>query len=140
MDLMLLKMLFWKMVYATLVGSIIGLEREIRGKDAGLKTFVLISCGSAMFASMSLLLGSTDPARIAAQIVTGVGFLGAGVIWKGSDGISGITTAAFIWVVAALGTLVGIGLVKESLVLTVGMLFSITIIAVIEKLIRKVVS
>lgn len=140
MDLMLLKMLFWKMVYATLVGSIIGLEREVRGKDAGLKTFVLISCGSAMFASMSLLLGSTDPARIAAQIVTGVGFLGAGVIWKGSDGISGITTAAFIWVVAALGTLVGIGLVKESLVLTVGMLFSITIIAVIEKLIRKVVS
>ena len=133
-------LLVTKMLYASLAGGIIGLERELRGKNAGIKTFVLISCGAALFSYMSIILGTNDPARIVGQVATGVGFLGGGVIWKSDCGVSGMTTAAFIWVTAAIGSLVGIGLHKEALLLSLGMLLSISAIALFEKLLRKVVS
>jgi len=133
-----LQELLLKMLFATIAGGIVGLEREFRNKDAGLKTFVLICSGAAIFSHLGMLLGSTDPARIAAQIVTGVGFLGAGAIFKGKDRISGLTTAAFIWVVSAIGALIGIGLVEEGLLLAVGMVISVSVTGFIESLIRKV--
>jgi putative Mg2+ transporter-C (MgtC) family protein len=98
---------------AVICGIIIGLERESKGKPAGLRTLVLISLGSALYVRVSLILSSDhgDPARVAAQIVSGIGFLGAGAILQNSEQgfIAGLTTAASIWVTAAVGMIVGSG-------------------------------
>lgn len=99
--------------YAALIGFIIGYERELRGKPASIRTFSVITIGSCLFTLLSIKgAGSIngapyDVTRIAAQIVSGVGFIGAGVIFKGRGGIEGITTAAFIWVSAAMGMACG---------------------------------
>jgi putative Mg2+ transporter-C (MgtC) family protein len=91
-------------VVAAVAGGLIGIEREYRDKSAGFRTMILIAVGSALFTSMSLLLGKGDEStRIAAAIVTGVGFMGAGVILKDGANIKGLTTAATIWLVASLG-------------------------------------
>ncbi len=102
---------------ATLCGAATGLEREWSGKPAGLRTNILICVGSTLFTLASFyswqLAGSPptiDPARIAAGIVTGVGFIGAGVILTTGSHITGITTAATIWLVAAIGMVIGLGL------------------------------
>jgi len=108
---------FMKLFIATLCGAMIGLEREYADKPAGLRTNIFICAGSALFTLASiiaweLLTGSSppsDPMRVAAQIVTGVGFLGAGVIFKSEERITGMTTAATIWFVAAIGMMIGIG-------------------------------
>jgi putative Mg2+ transporter-C (MgtC) family protein len=96
---------------AALWGGIVGLEREYRSKSAGFRTMIMISLGSCFFTIMSLKIG-TDAShdRIASNILTGIGFLGAGVIFRGSETrISGITTAATIWAVAAIGMGIGAG-------------------------------
>ena len=102
--------------FAALFGIIIGVEREISGKDASIRTFSLISIGSCLFTIISIKAGGStvtgdpyDLTRISAQIVSGVGFLGGGVIFKTSDRIEGITTAALIWLTAALGMACGFG-------------------------------
>ncbi len=94
-----------------LLGGAIGLERELKGKAAGLRTNILICMGSAMFTQVGMTMGGagTDRSRIAAQIVTGVGFLGAGTILHGKGAITGLTSAATIWLVAAIGVAVGSG-------------------------------
>jgi putative Mg2+ transporter-C (MgtC) family protein len=104
---------------AFLCGAIVGLERELDHKPAGLRTQILICIGSATFTlvSMSPALGGHEPARIAAQIVTGVGFLGAGSIMRDRHQISGLTTAATIWTVSAIGIVVGAGYVTAGFVL-----------------------
>ena len=88
-----------------------GLERERRGHGAGFRTMAMVSSGSCLFTLMgSALFGSgTDPTRIAAQVVTGIGFLGAGAILREGGGVRGLTTAATIWVVAAIGMAAGFG-------------------------------
>jgi len=94
------------------IGLALGTEREYRGHPAGLRTMALICAGSCMFTTLGLLPefgGRTDPTRIAAQIVTGVGFLGAGSILRQGEYVRGLTTAASIWVVASLGMAVGFG-------------------------------
>jgi putative Mg2+ transporter-C (MgtC) family protein len=99
---------------AGLLGGLIGLEREWRGRDAGLRTNMLISMGACLFTVVSIngfpLQGSSaqDTARVAAQVVTGVGFLGAGAIIQSSGHTKGMTTAATIWMVAAIGMTVGV--------------------------------
>lgn len=99
-----------KILLSILCGSILGLEREIRGKSAGFRTLALICFGSTIFTICSYLLGVHDNRdRIAANIITGVGFLGAGVIFRNSINVSGITTAASIWISAAIGMFIGIG-------------------------------
>jgi len=105
-------------------GAIVGFEREKGHKPAGLRTQILICLGSAIFTvvSMSPALGGREPARIAAQIVTGVGFLGAGSILRDRGGITGMTTAATIWTVAAIGIVVGAGYVTAGLLLSFGVL------------------
>ena len=101
---------FIKIVASTVVGALIGLEREYRSKSAGLRTFTLICVGSTIFTIISEKMGmNTSPDRIAANIVTGIGFLGAGVIFKMDDRVKGLTTATIIWVTASLGLSIGDG-------------------------------
>ena len=101
---------FIKILASTLVGALIGLEREYRSKSAGLRTFTLISVGCTIFTILSEKMGMhTSPDRIAANVVTGIGFLGAGVIFKMDDRVKGLTTATIIWVTASLGMAIGDG-------------------------------
>ena len=100
--------------FSLAIGVIIGLERELKRKPAGIKTNVMICIGATLYTSISLIntpsvMMPYDPNRIAAQIVSGIGFLGAGAIMRGHGTISGLTTAATIWVVAALGVVIGLG-------------------------------
>ena len=97
---------------ALALGLVLGAEREFRGHPAGLRTMALISAGSCLFTGLGLIpeLGkSVDPTRIAAQVVTGVGFLGAGSILRQGEEVRGLTTAASIWVTASIGMAVGFG-------------------------------
>src|SRR6185436_4438675 len=102
----------WRLLLAAGLGALLGLEREYRRKPAGLRTNILIAVGSALFAIVSIEIGRTaaTPDRIAAQIVTGIGFLGAGAILRGRENVHGLTTAATIWVNAAIGVAAGAGL------------------------------
>src|SRR5690606_12836203 len=86
-----------RIVFAALLGAIVGAEREYRGYPAGIRTLALVSLGAAIFAQESPLFGGGDPGRIAAQVVSGIGFLGAGVIVREGATVHGITTAATIW-------------------------------------------
>jgi putative Mg2+ transporter-C (MgtC) family protein len=101
--------LLGQLVLAVLLGGAIGLERELSGKPAGLRTNILICVGATLFTVLSLRLaaGRGDPARVAAQILPGVGFIGAGTILHARGSISGLTSAATIWVVAAIGMALG---------------------------------
>ncbi len=108
--------LLGSLLLAIVLGGAVGLERELRGKAAGLRTNILICVGAALFTELSITMadGSGDPARIAAQIVTGVGFLGAGTILRSRGGVTGLTSAATIWLVAAIGMAVGAGAQLEA--------------------------
>src|SRR3989304_578715 len=94
-----------RLARAALLGGIIGLERELRGYPAGIRTLALVTMGSLLFTDVSQLLGGDD--RVAAGIVTGIGFLGAGVIFREGYTVRGITTAATIWAAAAIGMAIG---------------------------------
>lgn len=99
-----------KILLAIVAGGLIGFEREFRDKAAGFRTLIFISVGSTLFTILSAYLaGDKDPGRIAANIVTGVGFLGAGVIMRESGRVTGLTTAAAIWLTAAVGMSIGGG-------------------------------
>ncbi|HNE49820.1 MAG TPA: MgtC/SapB family protein [Chitinophagales bacterium] len=92
------------------IGSSIGMEREFQNKSAGLRTFILVSFGSCLFTILSIAIGINNPDRLAANIVTGIGFLGAGIIYKESNNkIGGITTASAVWATASLGMCAGAG-------------------------------
>jgi putative Mg2+ transporter-C (MgtC) family protein len=107
--------LMLRVLLAFVLGGVIGYERESIQRPAGLRTHMLVAAGSAAFtvASIYAFVGQgtvRDPARLAAQIVTGIGFLGAGTIWRTPSTVRGLTTAASIWLVAAAGLLVGAGM------------------------------
>ncbi|MDP9960706.1 MgtC/SapB family protein [Chryseobacterium lathyri] len=97
------------------LGLLIGAEREYRNRSAGLRTFILVCFGSCIFTILSIKIGVENPDRLAANIITGIGFLGAGVIFKGDNKIDGITTATTIWATASIGMAVGSGYVYLSL-------------------------
>ena len=97
------------------IGAVIGAEREYRSKSAGLRTMIMVSMSSCLFTILSLKIGVANPDRLAANILTGLGFLGAGVIFKDENRISGITTATTIWMTAAIGMAVGAGYIVLSL-------------------------
>jgi putative Mg2+ transporter-C (MgtC) family protein len=92
---------------AFVIGAIIGLEREFRSKPAGFRTMIMVCVGSCLYTILSKESNTTSPDRIASNIVTGIGFIGAGVIFKEGISVNGLTTAALIWVTAALGMAVG---------------------------------
>lgn len=100
--------MIFRLVLAVALGALIGVERQMTHKPAGLRTHMLVSLGAAIFAIISISFGS-DPARVAAGIVTGIGFLGAGSIIALRGHIQGITTAATLWVSAGIGLGVGLG-------------------------------
>ncbi len=112
------------------IGAAIGLEREYRSKAAGLRTMIMICLGSTIFTEISIHLGANNPDRLAANIVTGIGFLGGGVIFKDGLTISGITTATTIWICAALGMAVGAG---EYFIAIVGSGVVLIVLTVLEK-------
>jgi putative Mg2+ transporter-C (MgtC) family protein len=99
-----------QVIYSIILGFLIGLERETSGKDIGIRTSSLISLGSTLFCLISSALTQGDPTRIVGQLITGVGFIGAGLIFRSENNIHGLTTAATIWCTAAVGALVGMGL------------------------------
>ena len=106
-----------RVLVAAVLGAALGLEREWRGKEAGLRTNTLIAIGAALFSAVSLLFAG-DPGRVAAQVVTGVGFLGAGAIMRTGGSVQGLTTAALIWVNAAIGVAAGAGYIRLAVIVT----------------------
>ena len=128
------------MIAAAILGSIIGLEREKKGGSAGLRTHMLVCLGSSLIMLTSLYMydiyqskASIDPARIAAGVVTGIGFLCAGSIIRSSEGIKGLTTAASVWVSAAIGLAVGCGYVSAAVITTIIVYLILSVVKKIEK-------
>ncbi len=133
-----------RLLVAILAGALIGFEREFRQKAAGLKTITLITLGACLFMILSLIVGLSkdlngvvsyvsDPGRIAAQIVSGIGFIGAGTILMSQDKIRGLTTAATIWVAAGIGMIIGLGYMLPGFILSVGIVLLLLVISLFEK-------
>lgn len=106
--------LLWRLAIAALLGGLVGIEREYSGHSAGLRTNILVAVGACLFTILSIVAfpsdsANRDTARIAAQIVSGIGFLGAGAVFRDGDEVRGLTTAATIWLVAAIGMAAGAG-------------------------------
>ncbi len=119
---------------ATLWGGIIGAEREYRSKSAGFRTMIMISLGACFFTIISKWIGApNNPDRIASNIVSGIGFLGAGVIFRGDNRINGITTAATIWVVAAVGMGIGAGYYFAAACSSIFMILTLAILPYLEQ-------
>lgn len=131
--------LWLQVVLATLLGGAIGLERELSGKPAGLRTNILICVGATLFTVLSfkLSLGRGDPARVAAQILPGVGFIGAGTILHARGSITGLTSAATIWVVSAIGMALGSGAYTDAIGTTVLVMLILWGLGNLEKLIAR---
>ncbi len=108
---------FAALLLAVALGAIVGIQREIAHRPAGLRTHMLVCLGSCLFTIVSVSF-SLDPARIAAGIVAGIGFIGAGTIWAEKDKVTGITTAASLWATAAIGLTIGIGDYPMAIVVT----------------------
>jgi len=128
-----------RLITAALLAACLGFERQSRHKSAGLRTNILIGIGAALFTIMSSEIAGPggDPARIAAQIVTGIGFLGAGAIMRTDSGIQGLTTAATVWVNAAVGVAAGGGAYHLAVIATVITLVALLIVPAIERLIAR---
>jgi putative Mg2+ transporter-C (MgtC) family protein len=124
---------------SALCGSVIGIERERRDKPAGMRTLILIAMGSTIFTIVSLILAGqksmADPARLASQIIPGIGFLGAGAIIQARGTVRGLTTGATIWAVAAVGVTVGSGYVAAGLGFTLLILVTLTLMQRVESMI-----
>lgn len=104
---------------ATVLGYLIGVERELHGKVVGTRTISLIVIGTALYVLMSPTIIGGDNSRIIAQVVSGIGFLGAGIIFKDGDSVKGLTTAATVWCAAAVGGLCGFGMFAEAILGTI---------------------
>jgi len=128
-----------QLVLAIVLGGVIGLERELKGKPAGLRTNILICVGATLFTVLSVHMTghSGDPSRIAAQILTGVGFIGAGTILHTRGAVTGLTSAATLWVVAAIGMALGSGAYVEAVGTTVLVMVVLTGLVRIERLVAQ---
>ena len=129
-----------KLIFALILGAIIGLERSLSGKEAGVRTFSLISLGSALFIVLSntLIPLSTpqavfDPTRTLGQIIVGLGFLAGGLVFFRENQVHGLTTAAAIWVSAAIGAAVGLGAYLTAIITTFLVVFVLEILFRVEK-------
>ena len=125
----------FRCLVAVTCGGLIGIERELRNRPAGFRTNILICLGSTIYMAVGLLLpgDNVDPTRIAAQVVTGVGFIGAGSIMQAGNKVHGLTTAATIWVVAAIGIVVGAGFPGLALISTGMVLLTLAALRSVEK-------
>lgn len=125
----------FKLVYATLIGAGIGVEREIHRRPGGLRTHALVCMGATLFTVVSFGFSglNVDTSRIAAGIVTGIGFLGAGAIFKSEDKVHGLTTAAELWSLAAIGIAIGIGMYFAALAAAIIILIVLGPMRIFEK-------
>ncbi len=138
-----------RLFLASLLGALIGLEREIHGRTAGFRTHLLVSVGSALFVIVSIdfyrifgnmsdtLAVRVDPGRVAAQVVVGIGFLGAGAIIREKASVRGLTTAACLWIAAAIGVACGVGLFGPSILVTAISLVSLIALKKIEGILAR---
>jgi putative Mg2+ transporter-C (MgtC) family protein len=138
----LITLLLPKVLIATICGLIIGYDREIKQKVAGIRTNILICVGCTILTATSFYLAkdnpNIDPTRIIGQIITGIGFLGAGVIMKNDDKIVGVTTAAFIWVISSIGILIACtNSFSTPIILTIGLLIISRIFEKVETYIKN---
>lgn len=127
-----------RIIIAVCIGGLIGAEREYRSKSAGLRTMILVCAGSCLFTLLSQHIGGSNNAdRIAANIITGIGFLGAGVIFKDDNRVNGITTATAIWMIAALGMAVGAGYIETACIAAVIMLLVLSTLIYLQNIIGE---
>jgi putative Mg2+ transporter-C (MgtC) family protein len=138
-----------KLLLAAILGGVIGLEREIHGRPAGFRTHLLVSIGACLYVITSVhfytiygnfsgtVATGVDPGRVAAQVVAGIGFLGAGAIIREKSSVRGLTTAACLWVAAAIGVACGIGLFGISLAVTVMSLISLLLLKRVEAMLTR---
>jgi putative Mg2+ transporter-C (MgtC) family protein len=133
-----LEVLLLRLAMVIVVGGLIGAEREYRSKSAGFRTMLLICLGSFLFTTFSKYMSNESPDRIASNIVTGIGFLGAGVIFKSDNRVNGITTAATIWAVAALGMGIADGSYLLVLISMIIVLASLLLFTRLEFLIDRI--
>lgn len=127
-----------RLILSAIIGGLIGTEREVNNRPAGLRTHILVTIGSTLIMLISIdgfLDG--DPARLAAQVVSGIGFLGAGTIMRTGNNISGLTTAASLWVCAGIGLAIGSGYYLGAIVTTVIVLATLMSLGIFEKRILK---
>lgn len=123
----------YELLLAVALGAIIGAEREYHSKSAGLRTMIMVSLSSCLFTIISLKIGVENPDRLAANVLTGLGFLGAGVILKDENRISGITTATTIWMTAALGMAVGAGYALLSIWTTIIVMLVLVLLLYVQR-------
>jgi putative Mg2+ transporter-C (MgtC) family protein len=130
-----------RLLMAAVLSGVIGFERETHGKDAGVRTYALVGVGSALVMLVSTEIytlykgvADVDPSRIAAQVVSGIGFLGAGAIIRFPQGVKGLTTAAGIWTAAGIGLACGIGQYRPAVVTTVLVLFILIVFSKIDRI------
>jgi putative Mg2+ transporter-C (MgtC) family protein len=126
-----------KFLLATLLCGLIGVEREFRNKQAGLKTMIMIGLGATLFTILSVRIGLSSQDRIASNIVTGIGFLGAGVIFKEDNQVKGLTTACVIWIVAAIGMAIGGGYYEQAVGVTAVVLLALLIFPFVENFVER---
>ncbi|NIO20202.1 MAG: MgtC/SapB family protein [Candidatus Aenigmarchaeota archaeon] len=122
-----------KIVVSAVLGLLIGFERAVHNKPAGMRTHSLVCIGATLFTIVSVSIMGADPSRVAAGIVTGIGFLGAGIIFQSKSRMRGITTATELWVLAAIGLAVGIGFYFAALVTTLIVIFVLIPMKYVEK-------
>jgi putative Mg2+ transporter-C (MgtC) family protein len=137
----LLFLINWEIIYrfflAAFLGAFIGLERSLFKKQAGLRTFALVALGSALFAYLGSVLEPSNPTRVLANLVVGVGFLGAGLIFLHEEKVIGLTTAAALWVTTAIGASIGLGYYLEGFFVTILSLVILWILTFVERIIRR---
>lgn len=133
--------IIFQLILATVLGALIGLERESKRKEAGIQTYSLVSLGTCLFTIISFELVDIfanqsaigfDPLRIIQAIAVGIGFVGAGVIFRHGSGVVGLTTAAGLWATASIGILVGAGIYGLAIISTVLVLFILTVFGLLE--------
>jgi putative Mg2+ transporter-C (MgtC) family protein len=122
---------------AFIIGAIIGIEREFRSKPAGFRTMILICVGSCLYTILSKESNTVSPDRIASNIVTGIGFIGAGVIFKEGITVNGLTTAALIWVTAALGMAIGYHHYSLAIVVSIMVVITLFVLEPVQRFINK---
>lgn len=128
-----------RLILSALIGGSIGIEREVSNRPAGLRTHILVSVGSTLIMMVSIFGfgGEGDPGRLASQVVSGIGFLGAGTIIRTGNDIKGLTTAASLWVCAGIGLAIGAGYYLGGIVTTVIVLISLIALGSIEKKVSR---
>lgn len=141
MDTLIILDATFKILISLILGGVIGLEREIKRHPAGFRTYILVCLGSTLLIFISYYPWETqvsgvglvmDTSRIAAAVVTGIGFLGAGAIFKEGVSVKGLTTAAGLWVTAGVGLLVGVGLIEIAIISTVAILITLSVFSQFE--------